>query len=483
VEAQAAPEFDLRRYARGLRQRKWTIVAVVVLAVATAVTISVLQTPRYVARAEVVLEPRSGDALFNSSTPPQTDPQVSVDTEIQVIKSPPVQAAVVARIGPASKVGASRVGQTLVISVQGSATGAHRAADVANAYAAAYLDLSKSQEANSLLAAARQLQDQITTLQTQIDQLDTEAATASSSQKSDLAAGRAPLLSQRDAFLQRLSELRVDASLASGGAHLVALATTPGSPVQPAPVRNTILALFAGLLFGIGAACFLEYLDDRIRTEEDLERMTTLPVLAGIPSFPHQRKDHLPELALDQGRGTPAAEAFRTLRTAIQLLGIAKPLTVIQFTSPTPGDGKTTTVANLATLVADAGHTVVIMDCDLRRPLLDQVFGVANRAGLTSVLSQQVALADATQTVPRYEGLSILTSGATAPNPSELLSLTRTSEVIFQLQSRFDMVLLDSPPLLPVTDSVVLSEWVDAVVVVVTAGVTSRRVHPSSGWC
>ena len=474
VNPDASPDADIRRYLRGLLRRKLTVLSVVVIAVATAIALSVVQTPRYEGEAQVVLQAQSGQSLFNQTTPPQTDPQVSVDTEIEVIKSPPVQAAVVERLGPVGKVSATRVGQTLVIAVKGFATTARRAADVANAYAGAYLDLSKNSATAKLLQAGQQLQGQITSIQAQIDRIDGQLATAPASQQGALNASRTSLLSQQDVFRQRLAEVQVDASLATGGAQLVASAAPPAAPVQPTPVRNVILAVVAGLLLGVGLACLVEYLDDTVRTVDDVERFSP-PVLGAVPSFGDRSRRHAPGLALESGRGVAASEAYRALRTAVQLLGVVRPLTVIQFTSPTPGEGKTTTVANLATVLADAGRRVVIVDCDLRRPVMHQVFGLANDAGLTSVLVGEASLSDAVQPVPGYKRLFVLTAGDLAPNPSELLSLKQTSEIIFALQSSYDFVLLDSPPVLPVTDSVVLSEWVEAVVIVAAAGITSRK--------
>ncbi len=476
VDPETPPDLDIRRYLRGLVRRKVTVLSVVVIAALTAIGFSALQTRKYVGQAQVVIGSKSSQSLFNQSSPPQTDPQVSVDTEIQVIKSPPVQAAVVSKIGPVSKVSATRVGMTLVIAVKGYATTARRAADVANAYAAAYLDLSKKNAADDLMLAGQQLQTQISSLQAQIDRLDAQLATAPTSQQGGLGSSRSSLLAQQDIFRQRLAEVQVDASLATGGAQLVASASPPGAPVQPTPVRNVILAIVAGLLLGVGLACLAEYLDDTLRTVDDLERFRPLPTLGAVPSFGASRsKRPAPALAFESGGGNAASEAYRALRTAVQLLGVVRPLTVIQFTSPTPGDGKTTTVANLATVLAAAGCSVVVVDCDLRRPVIHQVFGVNNDVGLTSVLVGEASLSDAVRPVPGYERLFVLTAGALAPNPSELLSLKQTSEIIFALQSTHDFVLLDSPPVLPVTDSVVLSEWVEAVIVVAAAGVTSRK--------
>ena len=380
------PEVDIRRYVQGLLRRKLIVLSVVLVAVATAVAVVLVQTPRYEGQAQVALQPTSTDSLFNQTTPAQTDPQVSVDTQIQVIKSPPVQAAVFSKLGPVAKVSASRIGQTLVIAVKGHAATARRAAQVANAYATAYLDLSRTRASDDLLQAGRQIQVQIDAIQTQIDRVDSQLVDAPAAQLASLNATRTSLSSRQDAFRQRLEEVQVDASLTSGGAQLVASASPPGAPVQPTPVRDVVLAVLAGLLFGIGLAFVAEYLDDRVRTVDDLERFKPLPVLARLPSFGSGTENSAPALALRTGRGSPAAEACRALRTAVQLLGVARRLTVIQFTSATVGEGKTTTVTNLATVFADAGQRVVVVDCDLRRPLVHQVFGLTNDVGLVFLI-------------------------------------------------------------------------------------------------
>ncbi|MGH9125963.1 MAG: polysaccharide biosynthesis tyrosine autokinase [Acidimicrobiales bacterium] len=470
----ASAELDLRRYVRGLIRRKFTIVGVVLVAVATAVGVSALQSVKYEAQAQVALEPVSTPSLFNQSTPPQTDPQVSVDTEIQVIESPPVRAAVIKQLGSVDKASASRVGQTVVIAIHGFAATALRAAEVANAYAQAYLTLSKSRASSQLVAAAQQIQNQIDTIQTQLDSLDRQLATTSDSQQSALTASRTALVSEEDTFRQELSEVQVEASLTTGGAHLVADAFPPSSPVQPKPIRNAALAVVAGLLLGVGLACLAEFLDDTIRTIDDVERFRPLPLLASVPAVADRGSRTVPQLALMKGRAA-SSEAYRSLRTGVQLLGVVRPLTTLQLTSAAPAEGKTTTVANLATVLADAGRKVALVDCDLRRPMLHRVFGLGNKVGLTSVLLGEHTLAAALQPVAEFPGLSVLTSGALAPNPSELLGSRQTAEIICSLQSMFDVVLLDSPPVLPVTDAIVLSQWVEAVIIVSSGGITKRK--------
>jgi capsular exopolysaccharide synthesis family protein len=479
MDGEAAPDLDVRRYLHGLRRRKLTVLAVVVLAVATAAGLSVLQKRVYGAKAQILLQPNGSTSLFtDASGQGQIDPKLVIDTETKMIESKPVRTAVEATQGRVAKVAASRVDQTLIIQVTGYGSSARRAADVTNAYADAYIALRQSQAFDDLATAGTALQQKLTSLQSQIDQLDKAVNDAPAAQRDAVrtsqAGQRDSLTAQQSLFRQRLDELQVDTQLRAGAARIVARATPPTAPVKPTPVRNVLLALAVGILFGVGLACLQEYLDDSVRTKDDLARLSGLPVIGAIPSF--TEPDVVPALATSSEAGAAAAaEAYRSLRTSVQLLGVVRPVTTIQFTSPGVGAGKTTTVANLAAVLAAAGQRVAIVDSDLRRPRLHTVFGLANDRGLTSVLVGETALGDALQPVPGHSGLRVLTAGAVAPNPSELLSLKLTAQVIFDLQSQFDVVLIDSPPVLPVTDAIVMSAWVEAVVVLAASGLTRRN--------
>jgi capsular exopolysaccharide synthesis family protein len=172
------------------------------------------------------------------------------------------------------------------------------------------------------------------------------------------------------------------------------------------------------------------------------------------------------------------AEAYRSLRTSIQFLSLDRSIKSIQFTSPGASEGKTTTLANVAVAIAQAGQRVVVVCCDLRRPRLHEFFNMSNQVGFTSVLLGDATLREALQPVPGLEGLQILASGQIPPNPSELLSSARTAELLSTLADYADIVLIDSPPVLPVTDAVVLAGQVDATVLVAAAG-RSTQSHVS----
>jgi capsular exopolysaccharide synthesis family protein len=174
-------------------------------------------------------------------------------------------------------------------------------------------------------------------------------------------------------------------------------------------------------------------------------------------------------LAVTQPTGTPAAEAYRSLRTSVRFLDVERPLRTLLVTSPTEGDGKTTTVANLGVAVARSGQRCVVVCGDLRQPRVHEHLGVAPEPGLTSLLLGEVTLDEALQAVPHATGLRVLAAGGVPPNPSELLSSDAAIQVLERVGDGVDLVLIDSPPVLPVTDALVLAQQVDGVVLVADA--------------
>jgi capsular exopolysaccharide synthesis family protein len=246
--------------------------------------------------------------------------------------------------------------------------------------------------------------------------------------------------------------------------------------VRPQPRRDTVVALLLGLVAGLGLAFLREHFDDRVRGKEDIDRASGgSPVLALVPLFAGLRDREGPVLASATAPTSPAAEAYRNLRTSLQFIALERPTQVVQITSAGSGDGKTTTLANLAVVLARAGKRVVMIDCDLRRPRLHTFFGVDNRVGFSAVLLRQVTLGDAVRRIKGMPNLVLLPSGPPPPNPSELLSAKRTAEIFRAVAQECDYVLVDSPPVLAVTDGLVLSGVVDTTMVVVSAHDTTRQ--------
>ncbi|OWY60743.1 hypothetical protein B7486_67535, partial [cyanobacterium TDX16] len=244
-----------------------------------------------------------------------------------------------------------------------------------------------------------------------------------------------------------------------------------------------------GALIGIGLAFVREQLDETVTTRAELEAATGgAPVLALVPRsgdgehhgvrgrfgalgrVGRPAHDHEPApLAVAQPTGTPAAEAYRSLRTSVRFLDVERPLRTLLVTSPTEGDGKTTTVANLAVAVSRSGQRCVVVCGDLRQPRVHEHLGVAPEPGLTSVLLGEVTLDEALQRVPDTGKLRVLAAGGVPPNPSELLSSDAAIQVLERVGDGADLVLIDSPPVLPVTDALVLAQQVDGVVLVADA--------------
>lgn len=253
-----------------------------------------------------------------------------------------------------------------------------------------------------------------------------------------------------------------------GGTSPVSLSITkpakaPPSPSAPNTRLNLIVGLVLGLASGVVAALLKYSLDNRIRGEADLRRVTELPLLGGI-SFDQDatRKPLLTQTAPQ----SPRAESFRQLRTNLQFANVSGRANTVMVTSSLPGEGKSTTATNLAISLAEAGQNVCLVDADLRRPMINEYLGLDRSAGLTTALVGAADLNDLLQ--PWGENnLYVLTSGQVPPNPSELLGSEEMKLLIQRLEAAFDTVVVDALPLLPVTDAAVLSQHVGGVVVVV----------------
>lgn len=243
------------------------------------------------------------------------------------------------------------------------------------------------------------------------------------------------------------------------------------SPVSPKPTRNILLGVVIGLLLGIGIAVLRHTLDTRVRTKEDVEDLSDeLTVIGSIP-FDSDAPQH--PLLVQTDPHSTRAEAFRSLRTNLRFVDAANHPRVIVMTSSLAGEGKTTTTANLALVLAEMGASVCLLEGDLRRPRLLEYLGMEGGVGLTDVLIEQASLADVLQPFGKHS-LSVLGAGQLPPNPSELLGSPAMRETLARLEEEFDYVLIDAPPLLPVTDAAVLSTLASGAVLVIGSGLVTR---------
>lgn len=246
-------------------------------------------------------------------------------------------------------------------------------------------------------------------------------------------------------------------------------ATISDTPVSPQPVRNLGLGLVLGLLLGAGVAVLRETLDSTVKTQAQLEQLAGAPTIGSIP-FDSKATDA--PLLSDVDSYSPRAEAFRVLRTNLQFIDPDGTSKVFVVTSPLPGEGKSTTATNLALALAEGGQNVALVEGDLRRPRVSHYLGAVEDVGLTTVLVGRVTLDEALQET-HAAGLTLLAAGRTPPNPAELLQSQQMAGLVDQLRQAFDIVLIDAPPLLPVTDAALLASIVDGAILVVRHGKTT----------
>ncbi len=248
-------------------------------------------------------------------------------------------------------------------------------------------------------------------------------------------------------------------------------ASIPDSPVVPKTTSNFALGLLAGVVFGIGIAVLRDVLDNTIKDRSTIEEVTKTGLVGTIPLDKNRRAE--PAISFETDNSA-IAEAFRKLRTNLQFLAVDAPPRVIVITSSVPGEGKSTSAINIALALAEADHNVVLVDGDMRRPSLHRYLDLVGQVGFSTVLSGRASLSESLQKT-RFPGLTVLTSGAIPPNPSELLGSKAARSLLSELQSEFDYVIVDSTPLLAVTDAAVMATAADGVLVIARHGRTKRE--------
>jgi capsular exopolysaccharide synthesis family protein len=302
-------------------------------------------------------------------------------------------------------------------------------------------------------------------------------------------------------FLQKTKQADLQLVEQHNNLRVIEPADVPASPIGPMRLRTILIGFLVSLVVGIGLAFFLEYLDNTVKSVEDVVRVAQLPTLAVIPAIntvtvralhsknkkngngaqslslaasSHSSPGKLSRLvALDQL--SSVVEAYRMLRTSVLLSAAGNPPKTILFTSGQPGEGKTTTAINTAISLAQLGSSVLLIDADLRRPTVHRVFKMNQPTGLSTYLSRQVEVDSLIQKLWTPH-LSVLPCGPIPPNPAELISSERMKELLRALSEKFDHILIDSPPLINVTDPVILSTMVDGVILVIQAGRSTRDV-------
>jgi tyrosine-protein kinase len=433
---------DIRHYLRQAWRRKWILLAVVVLIPAGTYLLTERQPKVYQASTLLKVAPQSIDV---SNQIAFTSPGATETATL--IKTTPVARLAARELGEDPNSAGALLGKISTV-VEGEGTEAgflritardndpKRAARIANAFAASI--------------AQTRTTDAIGKIDEQIATLSKQGGNSATQYTID----------------QQLQSLRASRANLSGTTQVIEPARPPGAPISPHPDRNARIAFVLSLLIAAGLVPLLNALDRRLRTPEELEDLSDAPLLGSIPdeAFP------------GHGSGPYVHEAFQTLRAGLTYFNIDRTLGSVLIASPTRGDGKTTVAANLSLALAQDGRDVIAVDCDLRRPQLAKRLGVADRVnfGLDSVLIDRRGVGEALVEIEVEGGRLRLLPGGSPPNPSVLLGSDRMRSLLAHLREEADMVIIDTPPLLAVSDAIPLQEQVSGTVVVARMDYTSR---------
>ena len=470
-ELNATPARDLRTYIATVRHQKWGILLVLGLTVAATIAFTLRETPQYTSEGRILVRPVGtiGTALNGN-----TD-SIDMPTERFTASSAEVAQLVSGQTGgsvtPEALLAALQVDiepETQILRFSYTDPDPARAQRLDTAFMAAYLqqriDLARAQ-----VEEQRQpYEAEIKRLDGQIQQL---SKTVKPGETSDAAFKLQTALSRRTAVQQTLYGLALDEG--SGGA-VSRPANVPASPSSPSWPRNIILAIVIGLALGIGIASLREHLSERLKGSSDLEDAALAPVLAAVPAVDGWRKRNETQLVTIALPKSAAAEAYRTLRTNLLYAAERDKLEVIAVTSATLGEGKTTTASNLAVTTAQTGKRVIVVSCDLRKPRLHRFFGLTNDIGVTSILKGSTNLAEASQRPEGIDTLRVLASGPVPTNPAELLGSPEWDALLDELRLFADLVIVDTPPILAVSDTLILAPKSDGVVIVADAHASSK---------
>ncbi len=273
-------------------------------------------------------------------------------------------------------------------------------------------------------------------------------------------------------LLQRLKEVGVSATMTATNIQILDRAELPRAPFKPKKALNILLSIIVGLMGGVGLAFFVEYLDNTVKDTQEIERRMHLPTLGIIPQHKSTNGGNGRLISHDSGH---MSEAFRSIGTFVQFSSASKPPKTMLVTSPREQEGKTTTIVNTAIALTESLDRGLIIDADLRRPMIHKVLELDNSVGLSTFLSGNVEFDDDLRQITSFKGLDVITAGPIPPNPSALLGSARMKDLLDAMGLIYDFILIDSAPLLGLTDSIYLGNSVDGVILVVKAGQTPKN--------
>jgi non-specific protein-tyrosine kinase len=465
---------DLRQYIAVVRRNRRLIAAITVGCLLLAGIYSFIRTPIYTAKAKILLMP----TLVNLTGPVDLEKSIDTNTEREIALSSSV--AVLAR----KELGIEKSVQDLLAQVTVEAPEDSRTLEIAysdpdpvaarngaDAFADAYLKYKRDQALADIQAQIEPLEEQISLNKTDISELKEELGSLrpGSLAYSQAVADRDELEAENLLLNTQIAGLR---ALNTEGGTKIGIPAVPVSPSSPNHPVDLGLGLFLGLFLGVGLAFFRTRADARLHERLELEQVVGAPVLAVVPKDIEWTHRSAPRLVTVQDPRAPTAEAFRTLRPTLLVSAAQQNVRVIIVASPTAGEGKTTTAANLGVVMAQADRRTMILSADLRKPRVHEFFGLPNERGLSDVLAGRLGAMDALRR-SGVENLWLMPSGPIPAQPAEQLQSMAMKELLAEQRGLVDFILLDCPPILAVADTLGLAAYADGVLLVANAGSTT----------
>lgn len=479
MDQQQPDTLDLRDYLAVLRRRRWIVIQTLLVVFAVALAVTFVQTPRYESSVQLVIEPTMGagtDSMLNQLVFGQRELQTQKELVTSELVAEKVIEALDLQVGPdqlVEQVNVELLRDTEILTIRATSTDPEAAAAIAQQFAVSYLDFRQDQALEQVLRASEALQEREDETRDRLREIERELATATGSDADALRREQELLNTELAQLSTQKSQLSATSVLARGGGRLARNARVPEAPFSPKPLRTGVLALVLGAMLGVGLAFLRDFLDDAIRDEEQAQRAAGKAVLGHIPLWDSGQENETRLVTLVEP-SSPVAEAYRSLRTNVRFLSVGRQYRSLLITSAGPGEGKTTTSANLAVVLARAGARVLLVGADLRKPAVHRAFGREVGPGLSDVLVGDADLAQVITDVG-VPNLRIITSGQTPPNPAELLGSPAMAQLMNELEQIADLVIYDGPPALAVADSAELAPKVGGTLLVLNTGSVGRN--------
>ncbi len=471
---------DVRQYLDLFRQWWWVVVITTIIAGVAAFFISRQMTPIYQASTILVInEARAGGNQSVDYTSLMTSERLA-GTYSKLIESRPVMEEVIKQLklnvtaeDLQRQITVTSVANTQIINVSVENSNPQTAANVANLTYKVFSERNLANQTTRFAATKQSMQKEITSMETQISQTRDDLAAAKKDNNTAEVDRLNVRLNQYEQIYGNLTlsfeQLQISEAQTISNVIQEEPAVAPTRPIRPNVLQNTGLAALIGLLLSTGGIIIYDLLDDTIKSPEEITRKFKLPVMGSITVFKNTTGEEL--ITLFEPR-SPVSESFRALRSNVQYASVDHPLHTLLVTSAAPSEGKTTVTSNLAVVLAQIGRHVTVVDADLHRPRVHRVFKNEIAPGLSSLFVQSSTHINGARQQTVQDSLSVIAAGELPPNPSELLGSNKMRDILDAICEDADIVLLDTPPLLAVSDTMALAPLVDGVLVVIRPDIT-----------